>query len=357
MSETDVTTTTTLKVLSSKGKGKGKSSSKGKGKPKSKVAGGGGGNIQTTEENSNTDSDEIIISSGSSSGAEEEKEEGSGSSFENRKAKRSKLAKKAYEGKDAALSMEIHSKGVGDGIAKEKHKKGADYLKSIIYGGLDGIMTTFAVVAGAAGANLGSNVVLIMGFANLIADGISMGVGDFISGKAEIDYSRAEKRREEWEYDNYPKGEIDEMVEIYHEKGMSLEDAKELVAALNKHRTIFIETMMVEELGIMAPDPSESPAKHGFVTFISFCLNGIVPLIPFMIGAAFANANFWTLFIITCVLVGIVMFALGAITSRFTILSWYKGGFYMFIVGAIAAAASYLIGWGVGQIVGKICTT
>jgi len=70
-----------------------------------------------------------------------------------------------------------------------------------------------------------------------------------------------------------------------------------------------------------------------------------------MIGAGLVDPNFWILFGVSCALVGIIMFALGAITSIFTILSWYEGGFYMFIVGAIGAIASYLIGWGVGTIV------
>ena len=76
-----------------------------------------------------------------------------------------------------------------------------------MYGGLDGIITTFAVVAGVAGASLSSGVVLILGFANLIADGLSMAIGDYLSTKAENEYNKAERAREKWEVENYPEGE------------------------------------------------------------------------------------------------------------------------------------------------------
>ncbi len=68
-----------------------------------------------------------------------------------------------------------------------------------MFGGLDGIITTFAVVAASVGGNLSSDVILLMGFANLIADGLSMGFGDYLSSQAEVDYTKAEHTREKWE--------------------------------------------------------------------------------------------------------------------------------------------------------------
>jgi len=262
---------------------------------------------------------------------------------------RKKKVRKAASDNNIPLSMSIHQ---NIGVAKEKHKKGADFVKSIIYGGLDGIMTCFAVVTAAAGANLGDQVILILGIANLISNAISMGIADFISGKAENDYALAEKRREEWEYDNYPKGEIDEMIEIYEQKGMQLEDAKKLVEELSKYKHVFIDTMLVEEVGVMPPDPDDNPAKNGGVTALSFIVCGIFPLFPFMVGIGI-QADFWNLFIASCVLTGAIMFVLGAVTSIFTILPWYKGGLYMLVVGALGAAASYLIGWGIDGAVGS----
>jgi len=287
--------------------------------------------------------------SGSSKSGKIEDSSSKSEEGEDKAVKRRKKAQKAWEEQDPDASIAVHDQTT---VAKEKHKKGADYLKSIVYGGMDGIMTSFSVVAAAAGAILGSKVILILGISNLIADGIGMGISDFISGKAEIDYALAEQKREEWEYDNYPKGEMDEMIQIYQDKGMSEEDAILLVAALTKHKKVFIDAMMVEELGVKSPDPSDSPAIDGLITFVSFIIYGLVPLIPFMIGIA-VPTNFWVLFGVSCALVGIVMFSLGAFTSIFTILSWYKGGLYMFVVGAIGAVASYLIGWGISSSLGS----
>ena len=91
----------------------------------------------------------------------------------------------------------------------------------MIFGGLDGILTSFAIVAGAAGGKLPTSVVLILGFSNIVADALSMGVGEFLSSKAENEWILSERKREVWELENFPEGEIKEMVEIYEERGMS----------------------------------------------------------------------------------------------------------------------------------------
>jgi len=120
-------------------------------------------------------------------------------------------ARSAYRHHDPEASRKAHE----DGGAPEKHQTGrGQYIKSFVYGGLDGIVTTFAVVAGVAGANLSASVVLILGVANLIADGISMAFGDFLSTKAENEYMSAERARETWETRNYPEGEKREMVDV-----------------------------------------------------------------------------------------------------------------------------------------------
>jgi VIT1/CCC1 family predicted Fe2+/Mn2+ transporter len=82
----------------------------------------------------------------------------------------------------------------------------------MVFGGLDGILTSFAIVAGAAGGGLDWPVVLVLGFSNIFADALSMGVGEYLSSKAHNEYVLAEKRREEWELKNHREGEIREMV-------------------------------------------------------------------------------------------------------------------------------------------------
>ncbi len=91
-------------------------------------------------------------------------------------------------------------------------------------------------MAGVAGASLSAGVVLIMGFANLFADGLSMAIGDYLSTKAEDEYEAAERRREEWEVEHYPAGEKREMVELYVERGMEEKDAETIVEIISKNR-------------------------------------------------------------------------------------------------------------------------
>ena len=101
-----------------------------------------------------------------------------------------------------------------------------------MFGGLDGIITTFSTIASVAGGSLPIEVVITLGFANLIADGISMGLGDGLSSKAEYDFIMSERKREVWEFENYPKGEIDEMVNILQEKGFDNSDAREIIETI-----------------------------------------------------------------------------------------------------------------------------
>lgn len=245
----------------------------------------------------------------------------------------------AYERRDPEASRKAHM--AGQAASGEPHKEGGERIKSLIYGGLDGIITTFAVVAGVAGADLAAGIVLIMGFANLIADGISMAIGDYLSTQAENEVATAERTREAWEVDNYPEGEKLELVELYQNKGLPEEDATAIVEILSKHKDAWVDVMMVEELGIVEAD--ESPLKNALVTFVSFGVFGFVPLVAYVL-ARFIPLLEQNTFLVACVLTGLTLFVLGAQKARVTKRSWIRSGVEMLIIGGIAAAAAYGIG-------------
>jgi VIT1/CCC1 family predicted Fe2+/Mn2+ transporter len=249
-------------------------------------------------------------------------------------------AKEAFKKRDPEASKRAHDAKVPEAEEEHKQEQG-QYIKSLVYGGLDGIITTFAVVAGVAGASLSAAIVLIMGFANLIADGLSMAIGDFLSTKAEQEYSAAERKREKWEVENYPEGEIKEMIELYSEKGLPKEEAEKMVGILSKHKEAWVDVMMVEELGIVEDD--ESPLKNALVTFGSFCVFGFIPLVAY-IAARVAPALSGLTFLTACILTGLTLFALGAVKVKFTSKNWFTSGLEMLLVGGIAAAAAYGIG-------------
>jgi VIT1/CCC1 family predicted Fe2+/Mn2+ transporter len=211
----------------------------------------------------------------------------------------------------------------------------------MIYGGLDGIITTFAVVAGVAGAALTGGIVLILGFANLIADGMSMAIGDYLSTKAEREYNEKERERETWEVEHYPEGEKLEMIELYMAKGMSEEDARSMTDILARNKKAWIDVMMVEELGIVQED--ESPVKNALVTFFSFFIFGFIPLAAY-VASSFIPGIKSISFLLACIMTGITLFILGALKVRVTGRNWLASGLEMLVVGGLAAASAYLIG-------------
>lgn len=254
-------------------------------------------------------------------------------------------AREAFRRGDREASAAAHSPLAP---SEESHQDGAgQYIKSAVYGGLDGIVTTFAVVAGVAGAQLTPGVVLILGFANLVADGLSMAVGDYLSTKSEQEYHRAERRREEWEVEHYPDGEKREMVELYVAKGMSEDDAKTVVEIFARHKKAWIDVMMLEELGIVGDD--ESPLRNAVVTFLSFGLFGFVPLLAYVL-VRLAPALPINTFATASVATAVTLFGLGALKVKITGRRWLVSGLEMLLMGGLTAAAAY----GVGMLLGGL---
>ena len=227
------------------------------------------------------------------------------------------------------------------------------YVKSLVFGGLDGIITTFAVVAASVGGSLSTDVILLMGFANLVADGLSMGFGDYLSSQAEVEYTRAEHRREKWELENYPEGEKREMVELYVKRGMTQADAESVIEVMSKYKNFFLDVMMVEELGLMPPDNDDSPMKNGLVTFAAFVLFGFVPLLSYVLAGA-TGASDAANFVAACALTGLTMLALGAAKAKFTNQSMLKSALLMLLNGSMAAVAAYLVSWGISDALGGV---
>lgn len=261
-------------------------------------------------------------------------------------------AKEAFKKKDPEAMRRAHSLGITRDVkALEEHKSGqGQFIKSIIYGGLDGIVTTFAVVAGVAGADLAASVVLIMGFANLIADGLSMAIGDFISTRSENEYNAAERKREEWEVRHYPEGEKIELRELYEDKGLAPEDAEKIVDIISRNHKAWVDIMMVEELGII--EETDSPLKNAVATFLSFVTFGFIPILAFVLTRIFPSIRI-PAFPTACVLTGLTLFTLGAFKVKITDKNWFLSGIEMLVVGSIAAAAAY----GIGVLLGGLLRT
>jgi DNA damage-binding protein 1 len=244
----------------------------------------------------------------------------------------SELARKYHNRKDGEASKAFHEqRAVEVKTNDENHGSSGDIIKSVVLGGLDGIITTFAIVCAVAGSGeLGSKVVILMGVANLVADAISMGLGDFLSERAENDYVAKEQAREEWEMENFLEGEISEMADIYVAKGFERQDALDILNKMVKNKQFFLEHMMVEEIGVMPVDPNAAPGKKGY--------NSMTKDAVFSIASS---------------AVAVTLFGLGCLKSKLiqgNLWEMASSGLETLGLGGVACTTSYLIGWGLEKL-------
>ncbi len=216
-----------------------------------------------------------------------------------------------------------------------------EYLGEFVYGGIDGSVTTFAVVAGSAGAGLDSAIVIILGVANLIADGFSMSVGSYLSTKSEKQNYEKHKKIEYWEVDNIPHKEREEIREIFEAKGFKGELLEQVVDTICADRDRWVDVMMKEELEMA--EETKSPLMMGAVTFISFLILGIIPLIIYLMDYAFKlDVN---LFYTSSLLTGVGFVGIGFLKSLVTHTSKFRSIAETVLLGGAAAILSYYVGF------------
>lgn len=215
-----------------------------------------------------------------------------------------------------------------------------EYLGEFVYGGIDGSVTTFAVVAGSAGAGLESSVVIILGFANLLADGFAMSVGSYLSTKSEQENYNKHKAVEYWEVDNLPEKEREEIREIYAAKGFEGELLEQVVDKITEDRDRWVDVMMKEELDMT--EETKSPLAMGGVTFLSFLIFGFIPLLSYVLDYSFTLKA--DLFLISSVLTGTVFCLIGYLKALVTQTKVFKSILETLFLGGAAAILAYVVG-------------
>lgn len=224
--------------------------------------------------------------------------------------------------------------------------KWQDYIGEFVYGGIDGSVTTFAVVAGAAGAKLDASVIIILGFANLIADGFAMSVGSYLSSKSESENYDKHERIEYWEVDNLPEKEREEIREIYEEKGFEGELLEKVVDVITADKDRWVDVMMKEELNMTKEE--KSPFMMGLMTFMSFILVGLVPLVAYVWGYSneieTTTESARNLFGTSILLTSLAFIGIGWLKSYVTETSRIRSVLETLFLGATAAVLSYFVG-------------
>ena len=218
-----------------------------------------------------------------------------------------------------------------------------NYLRDWIYGGIDGAVTTLAVVTGVAGAQLSNWIILALGFANLFADGFSMAASNYLGTKSEDDDWRRLQEIENRHIDLAPEGEREEVRQIFARKGFEGEELRHIVELITADRERWVQTMLMDEYGL--PHAIRSPWVAALSTFSAFLICGLAPLIPYLFG------NERSL-MLSMLLTGIVFFVIGSVKSRWSTSSWLHSGFTTLAVGVIAASLAYCTGVVIKRLLG-----
>ncbi len=238
------------------------------------------------------------------------------------------------EGNSSHDEVVIHSENRG---LLRKFEK---YLGEFVYGGIDGCVTTFAVVSGSVGAGLDSSVIIILGFANLLADGFAMSVGAYLSTKSEKDNYQKHKDIEYREIENMPDMEVQEIRDIYKKKGFDGDLLEKVVDVITEDKNRWVNVMMKEELGMS--EITKSPFIIGGVTYFSFLLIGLIPLLVYVLD--YIDPLGRNLFFMSSLLTATGFILVGWMKTYVNQTNIFKGILETLLLGCIAAVVSYFVG-------------
>lgn len=209
------------------------------------------------------------------------------------------------------------------------------YLRDWVYGGIDGAVTTFAVVSGVVGAELEPRVILILGIANLAGDGFSMAASNFLGTRTELAEREQLSATEARHIEEHPEGEREEVRQIFRAKGLDGAALEEVVASVTSSRERWIETMLVEEYGLSRVP--RSPVRAAVATFSAFVVAGAVPLAPWLIGSTRP-------FLHSALTTAAVFVAIGSLKARWSVRPAWISGLETLLVGSAASALAWAIG-------------
>jgi vacuolar iron transporter family protein len=217
-------------------------------------------------------------------------------------------------------------------------KYGGRHIKDIIYGANDGIITTFAIVAGVAGAELAPSIIVLLGLAGLLADGFSMAASNYLGSKSERDVIRKEFDRKRDDVLEAPMEEKSEMTALLMEQGYDNQDAESLSKLMLKNKNFFVDLMMHEEFETTTHKKT-SLGSGATTTFFSFVVAGLIPIVPFLFLSGDSN-----IFAYSVIFTALALFLIGSLRSLVTKNSWIFSGAEMLVVGGIAASIAYAVG-------------
>jgi VIT1/CCC1 family predicted Fe2+/Mn2+ transporter len=213
-----------------------------------------------------------------------------------------------------------------------------NYLADSVLGGIDGCITTFAIVASSVGAGFPGLVAFVLGMANLIADGFSMAASNYEAAQSRADHIAMVTKNEAEHIALYPEGEQEEIRQIFAMKGFEGQVLDHIVDTIISDRTLWVQTMLREEHGLQIDGPDALTSSLS--TFLAFLMVGAVPLVPFLIPGLTTDQ----LFVASSVLAGLSFFAIGSVKGFVLQQNWVAAGIKTLLIGGFAAFMAYGVG-------------
>jgi len=216
--------------------------------------------------------------------------------------------------------------------------RGGGGVRDMIFGANDGLVSTLAFVAGVVGAITDPSIVLLSGVAELFAGTISMAVGSYQSAKSELEVLEREGQRKKVKKGKTPEEEREELIKFYESEGFKRGEAEAIVDRVIKEKELPLQATTIEQLGL-APEELGKPVKAGVLCGVSFGLAALVPILPFALPI-----GIWDAMIASVIGTVATLFGVGAMKTIFSRRSWVRSGLEMMVIGASAAAITYVIG-------------
>jgi vacuolar iron transporter family protein len=213
------------------------------------------------------------------------------------------------------------------------------WLRAAVFGAMDGLVTNIALVAGVGGGGAGRDMIILTGAAGLVAGAFSMALGEFASVDTQNDAVANEVAVEREEIRMHPGAEQAELAQMYERMGLTRGTAEAMAREVHADPELAVKVHVAQELGVDVDD-QPSPWTAAVSSFLCFAVGGLLPLLPYLLGSSS---------LVAALLVGAVgLFAVGALTSRFTTRTWLFSGLRQLGFGALAAGATYLVGTLIG---------
>lgn len=221
---------------------------------------------------------------------------------------------------------------------QEQHFHSSELVTDIVIGMSDGLTVPFALAAGLSGVHdIHTSTIITAGLAEIVAGSIAMGLGGYLAGRTEVDHYDAELKREEWEVDNLPEKEKEEVRVIFEGMGLSPETQHQIVEEMAKDKAKWIDFMMRYELGLEKPDPKR--ARNSAMNIgLSYIIGGMVPLSAYFFTDIPLTGLKWS-----AVVTVVCLFIFGYFKARVTGQSPLGGAVRVTLIGSVAAAAAFFI--------------